>query len=558
MDLLSSSNRFSEVEIVVENNFSVSDADLKARYGFTPKRRLFADISWKSGMVYIMGPEEFSEADNIIKAYPGVFLLCLEDIPRGLRHSIFPLKDDSAEIIAVLEFIEGIIKEEKKLYLKEEAQILCAKLFKDAGSYLVDSEGIDCDLKSNIIATFLSFESENLQIPNLENFIAKCSELFESTGLWKEMALAETDELVELRSKRPELKIFPLDWLGLTQYLVYCSKSENEKAVSFGISLLLEWLEKYAAFNPQLTKALDQSSLWEEAVTEIPMPLSIINTSGDLIVYNNRFTSLNLPPRDCLNLNEDDTLEISGEFFKVIKMEMDRDEGEAFLFLFLNQDRFSGDDSTSQGLKSISSRELGIISSSIAHELNNPLAGILAAIGLLELEDWQGDSADVLKDMKASAIRCKTLVEIFLGFSKAKDQHQKAGSIREALGQALDLLRFRMIESDIRIEVNVESGSTPFKRDMNLSLSSMVLYLVLGEILTQFNHYRLVLGDESLKTLKATYKEEADRVAITFFSELDLSENFTSSKLVNYLVQVQGLEMEIDCNKVTLSDWKLI
>jgi hypothetical protein len=182
----------------------------------------------------------------------------------------------------------------------------------------------------------------------------------------------------------------------------------------------------------------------------------------------------------------------------------------------------------------------------------------LAAIGLLELEDWESDSGDVLKDMKESAMRCKTLVEIFLGFSRAKDQHQKVGSMREALGQALDLLRFRMVEADVRIEVDVESASEPFKRYMNLSLSSMVLYLVLGEILTYFNHHRLVLGDESMKTLKTIYKEENDRVIFSFSGDLDLSDRFTSSKLVKYLVEVQGLEMEIDHNRITLSDWKLI
>jgi signal transduction histidine kinase len=558
MDLLSSSNRFSEIEIFVENKFPITDGDLQARFGFVPKRAAFFDIVWRPGIVYIMRKEELSQARTLTDNNPGIFLLSFDEIPREFRHSVFPLVDNSTDTIAVLEFIEGIVKEKTKLSLKEEAQRSCTKLFKDASSYLSKKEDAKSELADGILSAFFSFDSELLQIANLEEFITKCSDLFKGVSLWSDMALADIDELLELRQDNPNLKIFPLDWLGLPQYLVYRPEFNNEKAVSFGVSLLLEWLEKYAAFNPQLTKALDQSSLWEEAVTEIPMPLSVINTRGDLIVYNNRFTRLNLPPRDCLNLNEDDTLEINGDFFRVIKMEMDRDDGDAFLFLFLNQDRFNSDEGSSQGLKSISSQELGIISSSIAHELNNPLAGILAAIGLLELEDWESDSSDVLKDMKESAMRCKTLVEIFLGFSRAKDQHQKVGSMREALGQALDLLRFRMVEADVRIEVDVESGSVPFKRYMNLSLSSMVLYLVLGEILTYFNHHRLVLGDESLKTLKTVYKEENDRVLFTFSSEIDLSEKFLSSKLVKYLVEVQGLEMEIDHNKIILTDWKLI
>jgi len=557
MDLLSSSERFSGLDIYVENKFPVLDSDLQTRFGFVPKRAAFFDIPWQPGVVYIMRAEELSHAPGLIESHPGVFLLSFEEIPREFRHSIFPLADDSSDIMAVLEFIEGIVKQRQLLTIKEEAQRSCTKLFKDASVYLSKKEDASSELTDLTLSAFFSFDSDYLQIPSLEAFISECSELFSKTALWSDMGLSDIDGLVGLRHQSPELRVFPLDWLGLPQYLVYRSQGSNEKAVSFGVSLLLELLEKYAAFNPHLTKALDQSSLWEEAVTEIPMPLSVINTRGDLIVYNNRFTRLNLPPRDCLNLSEDDTLEINGDFFRVIKMEMDRGEGESYLFLFLNQDRFN-DDGTSQGLKSISSQELGIISSSIAHELNNPLAGILAAIGLLELEDWESDSGDVLKDMKESAMRCKTLVEIFLGFSRAKDQHQKVGSMREALGQALDLLRFRMVEADVRIEVDVESASEPFKRYMNLSLSSMVLYLVLGEILTYFNHHRLVLGDESMKTLKTIYKEENDRVIFSFSGDLDLSDRFTSSKLVKYLVEVQGLEMEIDHNRITLSDWKLI
>jgi len=160
--------------------------------------------------------------------------------------------------------------------------------------------------------------------------------------------------------------------------------------------------------------------------------------------------------------------------------------------------------------------------------------------------------------MKTSAKRCKSLVEIFLGFSRTRDQHQKEGPIRNALSQALDLLRFRMIESDVRIEVDIENSNGPFKRYINLSLSSMILYLLLGEVLTLFNHYRLVLGEQSLKILKASYKEEKDRVILTLNHDLELSSKVISSKLIQYLVEVQGLELEIDQNKIILTDWKLI
>ena len=115
-----------------------------------------------------------------------------------------------------------------------------------------------------------------------------------------------------------------------------------------------------------------------------------------------------------------------------------------------------------------------------------------------------------------------------------------------------------MIESDVRIEVDIENANEPFKRYINLSLCSMILYLVLGEVLTLFNHFRLVLGDQSLKVLKASYKEEKDRVVLTFQHDIEISSKVSASKLIQYLVEVQGLDLEIESNRIILSDWKLI
>jgi len=564
IDLLSSNNRFSKLNIYIDAKYPVEDEEFETQFSITPKRKSFFDINWEEeNLIFIMRPEEYSQSAPLKEKNPNLFLLSFDPVPEKYRYKICNLSKNPTEVWKILELIEHLIDEQDKLNIQKMAQGHCAELFKDANRFLMNKQGQNTQMISRMIEIFLSFDSELFSEEHLENFISHCAGYFSELNLWKELKLATIEDVLQLKKEYPQGAVFPLDWLGLDHFLFYeaseaCDKGTDSRATSFAISLLLEWFEKYVAFHPKLSKIDNQYSLWEETLAKIPLPLALINVKGDLVVYNHAFTRLNLSPRDCLQYNDEETIEINGDFFKLNKVEIEKNDWDSFLFLFFNQDMISSEAPEGQNLKSISSQELGIISSSIAHELNNPLAGILAAIGLLELEDWDSEEEEALVEMKTSAKRCKSLVEIFLGFSRTRDQQQKEEPIRNALGQSLDLLRFRMIESDVRIEVDIENSGEPFKRYINLSLCSMILYLVLGEVLTLFNHYRLVLGDQSLKVLKASYKEEKDRIVLTFNHDIELSQKVISSKLIQYLVDVQGLELEIENGKITLSDWKLI
>ncbi|MCF8060679.1 MAG: hypothetical protein K9K67_15355 [Bacteriovoracaceae bacterium] len=557
-DLLSAQDRFSSLDIYVEQKFHLEDEDFVTRYGIKPNRAAFYDIPWHGDMVYFMRKEELSQAPTLKERYPGLILLTFEELPLELTHYVMPVKEDSSNVIYMLEFIERVMHEREKAHLLKIAQEQSASLFKDAGQYIGELEKSNSKEMNPIITKFLSLDNDLLNERQLDDFISKTCDHFLDLNLWKDLFLANLDEVVSKQKKEAGWQVFPLEWLGLPHFLAYRLNEEKGKSGSLGLALFLEWLEKYAAFNTHQSIGKENNNLWEEALAQIPIPLALINERGDLLIYNHRFTRLNYSPRECINLSDEEALEIQRDFYKVKKIEIEKQEGMSYLFLFINNEQIKSERPNRKDLKSISSQELGIITSSIAHELNNPLAGILAAISLLELEDWGGEETDALLDMKVSARRCKTLVEIFLGFSRAHDKEQRQGSLREALGQALDLLRFRMIESDVRIEVSAEAGNEPFKRYVNLSLGSMVLYLVLSEILTLFNHHRLVLGEKELKLLKTSYKEENDRIILAFPKDFELGSKINDSKLIKYLVDVLGLEIEIDLNKVILLDWKLI
>jgi two-component system NtrC family sensor kinase len=102
-----------------------------------------------------------------------------------------------------------------------------------------------------------------------------------------------------------------------------------------------------------------------------------------------------------------------------------------------------------QILESAKMAELGTIGSSIAHELNNPLGGMLSFLQLIKMdlgsirselgevaEPWVND----IIDMEQGARRCRDIVESLLGFTR-KSAHDSVEAIdlREVVEQALKI-----------------------------------------------------------------------------------------------------------------------
>ena len=79
----------------------------------------------------------------------------------------------------------------------------------------------------------------------------------------------------------------------------------------------------------------------------------------------------------------------------------------------------------------------------MAHELNNPLAGILVAIALLKQEDgWTEAQFKEIEEMESGARRCKSLVEVFLGVFKFQRSPVFTMLPRESFTLAMNLLSF--------------------------------------------------------------------------------------------------------------------
>ena len=357
------------------------------------------------------------------------------------------------------------------------------------------------------------------------------------------------DLLVEENILEDGILIFSLPFNDL--FLALKFKNIDSPGQTLIIELVLALILRVIEIqDQQLIKNDGEIDFWKKIFSKIPYPMAVISNLGDLLIYNESFAKIGILPRECLRFKDQESIEIFQNFYKVRRLEFSISLSDVSYFVFYSSESRGHENSHIQkdigesqnGTRKESVDELGIISSSIAHELNNPLAGILAALSLLSLEDdWSEESLVDLDDMKNGAKRCKEIVEIFLGFSKFSPAATKAPSIKDSLDQALNLLRFRMIESNLRLEIKYTPTLEVFTHQINSSILSMILYLVLSELMTAFAHERLVTQTQ-INNMSGEVLEFSNQIILKLDHDFEYEEKLAQSKLVQHLLIFEKLE----------------
>jgi hypothetical protein len=286
-------------------------------------------------------------------------------------------------------------------------------------------------------------------------------------------------------------------------------------------------------------------SLWESVLDAIPFPVALLSLTGEVHQHNSLFGKLGFPPSNCLKLKLREKILINDIPYNVYRKDVHHMDQEKILFVFFTESFFLKGD----GNLTPSGQELGIISSSIAHELNNPIAGIQAALSLLLLDESLNQEAEqTLQEMKNGALRCKQLIETFLGFSRANPRNLSASessmsAIDICYQQAQNLLRFRTVESGIRF--NFESiKHADFRAQVNPSLLTMTFYLILGELMTLYSHQLLVANKNQIeKVIKGEIIESSQEIQIQLH-ELNIS-TLSLSKLIQNLLNIENFVLQV-------------
>ena len=362
-----------------------------------------------------------------------------------------------------------------------------------------------------------------------------------------------TEEVFNLLKR--DLEIIPLDEkLYAVLYFNEPRKESEDEIYALNIIYLIDRLGFLLNLSEKISDSSEVATSLEKKFFDIEIPLALISYSGDLLLHNSLFLKLNLPPRECIKISDKEQIEVNDTIYNVLKEEID-DRGRCvYKVAFINSKQYGFD-----SYKKLSSTELGIITSSLAHELNNPIAGILATTELLMLEDEfdKNDMSDLL-EMKKSGERCKQLIDVFLGFSKQRLDSAKVDSLKEAFQEALGLLRFRMIESNALLEIDFREDDQDLF-ETNISVISMIFYLIFSEILTIFSKTKLIYKSEDNqlgndKILKGKFIRNTKFIKISFDEyPLDLQKRLKETKLLQYLLSIEKMSLTIKENNLILN-----
>jgi len=286
-------------------------------------------------------------------------------------------------------------------------------------------------------------------------------------------------------------------------------------------------------------------SLWEEILDAIPFPMALLSWDAELLQHNSSFAKMGFPPSDCLNLRVREKVLINNIPYNIFRIEVHHLDQPKILFVFFTESFFL----KSEGNLTPTGQELGIISSSIAHELNNPIAGIQAAIAVLLLENnLPEESKQTLGEMKSGAQRCKQLIETFLGFSRVNPSNMipletPQSTIDICYQQAQNLLRFRSVESGIRFSFD-SIKHADFRHKINPSLLTMTFYLILSELMTLYSHQLLVENKNQIeKVIRGEIVESFQEIQIQLH-ELNIS-SLSISKLIQNLLNIENFVLQV-------------
>jgi len=125
--------------------------------------------------------------------------------------------------------------------------------------------------------------------------------------------------------------------------------------------------------------------------------------------------------------------------------------------------------------------DLGLISGSIAHELNNPLGGIISYLQILQMElPKEHILQKDLQDMVMTSLRMKKIIEGLLVFSRRpKSEEKTLESLPTLISEVLQLNELALKAENIKIvnqlqDVSVEVSKTAFRDSLYLILSFFI------------------------------------------------------------------------------------
>jgi two-component system NtrC family sensor kinase len=225
---------------------------------------------------------------------------------------------------------------------------------------------------------------------------------------------------------------------------------------------------------------------WEATFDAITHPLALVDESYSVIRSNEGYKKLATDPssapcftrafgRDSVctgcRLGESFELNHGSKIYSVFSQKLLPSGHYLVLYRDITEERAL----ERQIFESAKLAEMGTIGSSIAHELNNPLGGMISFLQLIK-SDLIGNEPhfEDIAEMEKGAQRCKEIIQNLLGFSRKQEASDpEPFDLRDAITQALKITDLQTRSRGIRVEALW--GSEPAVVSGHLKLFSQAL-----------------------------------------------------------------------------------
>jgi len=151
---------------------------------------------------------------------------------------------------------------------------------------------------------------------------------------------------------------------------------------------------------------------------------------------------------------------------------------------------------------------LGILTSGVAHEINNPLTGIIGYTEMLLTKEQDETTKKYLKNIYESSIRCKRIVENMLTFSRQKPFHKTPENVNDIIDKTIELHGYWLKSTNT--EVVRDYREVPY-----IAVDRQQIQQVILNLLINAEHAISDSGRRGRIEFKTEYEKGSDSIIIT-------------------------------------------